>query len=98
MCPAPARPPPRGYGSRPARSSRRRRRHEPRACRGGCPVSRAAPRRLAESLDVLTAGLAPASTLARVQDAWERAVGPAIAAAAHPGAERDGVLTVVCEA
>ena len=61
-------------------------------------MSRAAPRRLAESLDVLTAGLAPASTLARVQDAWERAVGPAIAAAAHPGAERDGVLTVVCEA
>jgi predicted nucleic acid-binding Zn ribbon protein len=33
-----------------------------------------------------------------VQEAWERAVGPAIAGSAHPTAERDGVLTVICEA
>jgi len=46
----------------------------------------------------LTAALAPASTLARVQEVWERAVGPAIAASAHPSAERDGVLSVTCEA
>jgi predicted nucleic acid-binding Zn ribbon protein len=61
-------------------------------------VSRAAPRRLAASLDALTIELAPASTLARVQGVWERAVGPAIAAAARPTVERDGVLTVICDA
>ena len=42
--------------------------------------------------------LAPATTLARVQEIWERAAGPAIAAAARPTAERDGILTVTCEA
>lgn len=61
-------------------------------------MSRAAPRRLAAPLDALRAVLAPASTLARVQEVWERAVGPAIAASARPTAERDGVLTVICEA
>jgi len=61
-------------------------------------VSRTAPRRLAGPLDALTAELAPASTLARVQEVWERTVGPAIAAAARPTAERSGVLTVICEA
>ena len=60
-------------------------------------MSRAAPRPLAAALDVLTATLAPASTLARVQEIWERAVGPAIASSAHPSAERDGVLTVLCD-
>jgi predicted nucleic acid-binding Zn ribbon protein len=61
-------------------------------------VSRTAPRSLATALDGLTATIAPASTLARVQEVWERAVGPAIAASANPTAERDGVLTVICEA
>jgi predicted nucleic acid-binding Zn ribbon protein len=61
-------------------------------------VSRTAPRPLATALDELTAALAPASALARVQEVWERAVGPAIAASAHPIAEREGVLTVACEA
>jgi len=42
--------------------------------------------------------LAPATTLARVQEVWERAAGPAIAAAARPTAERDGALTVTCTA
>ncbi|HYM44842.1 MAG TPA: DUF721 domain-containing protein [Solirubrobacteraceae bacterium] len=60
-------------------------------------MSRAAPRPLAAALDGLTATLAPASTLARVQEVWARAVGPAIASAAHPDAERDGVLKVVCD-
>jgi predicted nucleic acid-binding Zn ribbon protein len=42
--------------------------------------------------------LSPATTLARVQEIWERAAGPAIAAAARPTREREGVLTVSCEA
>jgi len=33
-----------------------------------------------------------------VQTVWERAVGPAIAGSAHPTAEHDGVLTVICDA
>ena len=61
-------------------------------------MSRTAPRGLAPALGELTASLAPATTLARVQGVWERAVGPAVAAAARPAAERDGVLTVTCEA
>lgn len=61
-------------------------------------MSRPAPRPLAAALDVLTGTLAPASTLARVQEVWERAAGPAIAASARPTAERDGVLTVTCAA
>jgi predicted nucleic acid-binding Zn ribbon protein len=61
-------------------------------------VSRPAPRPLGAIVRELTSALAPASTLARAQEVWERAVGPAIAAAAQPTAERDGVLTVTCEA
>ena len=61
-------------------------------------MSRYAPRPLASALHELTGALAPASTLARVQEVWEGAVGSAIAAAARPTAEHDGVLTVTCEA
>jgi predicted nucleic acid-binding Zn ribbon protein len=61
-------------------------------------VSRPAPRALGAALRELTDTLAPASTLARVQEVWEGAVGPAIAASARPTAERDGVLTVTCAA
>lgn len=61
-------------------------------------MSRIAPRRLAMPVQALTAELAPATTLARVQRIWERAVGSAIAASARPSSERDGVLTVICEA
>ncbi|HWY90300.1 MAG TPA: DUF721 domain-containing protein [Solirubrobacteraceae bacterium] len=61
-------------------------------------MSRLAPRPLAAPIEALTAELAPATTLARVQEAWERLVGPAIAGSARPTAERDGVLTVLCEA
>jgi predicted nucleic acid-binding Zn ribbon protein len=60
-------------------------------------LSRLAPRRLSQALEGFTATLAPASTLARVQTCWEAAVGAAIAAAARPVAEREGVLTVRCE-
>jgi predicted nucleic acid-binding Zn ribbon protein len=59
---------------------------------------RIAPRPISTALGALTATLAPATTLARVQEIWERAAGPAIAAEASPTAERDGVLTVTCAA
>jgi predicted nucleic acid-binding Zn ribbon protein len=61
-------------------------------------MSRAAPRSLAGALSELTGALAPATPLARIQEAWPQAAGPAIAAAARPVAEHDGVLTVACEA
>ena len=61
-------------------------------------MSRAAPRSLSIALDEAVGALAPATTLARVQGAWERAAGPAIASAARPTAERAGVLTVTCNA
>lgn len=57
-----------------------------------------APRTLSVALDGLTAAIAPATTLARVQEVWERTVGPAVAAASQPTAERDGVLRVTCSA
>jgi predicted nucleic acid-binding Zn ribbon protein len=61
-------------------------------------VSRLAPRPLSTAIEALASRLAPATTLARVQEVWEQAAGPAIAAAARPSAERDGVLTITCEA
>jgi predicted nucleic acid-binding Zn ribbon protein len=61
-------------------------------------MSRAAPRPLSVALGGLTSRIAPATTLARVQEIWERTVGPSIAAAASPTAERGGVLTVTCAA
>jgi predicted nucleic acid-binding Zn ribbon protein len=59
---------------------------------------RIAPRPLSTALQSFTATLAPATTLARVQELWEGVTGPAIAAAARPTAERGGVLTVTCTA
>jgi predicted nucleic acid-binding Zn ribbon protein len=61
-------------------------------------MSRVAPRPLSLALDAFTVGIAPASTLGRVQEIWERTTGAAIAAAARPTGERDGILTVTCEA
>jgi predicted nucleic acid-binding Zn ribbon protein len=61
-------------------------------------VSRAAPRPLSVAVEGLASTLAPATTLARVQEVWADATGASIAAAARPSAERDGVLTVLCEA
>jgi predicted nucleic acid-binding Zn ribbon protein len=57
-----------------------------------------APRPLSAILPGVTGALAPASTLARVQSVWEQAAGGAIASAARPTGEREGVLTVTCEA
>lgn len=59
-------------------------------------MSRYAPRPLSLALDGLTEALAPATTLARVQQVWEQTVGAAIAAAGLPTSERDGVLTITC--
>jgi predicted nucleic acid-binding Zn ribbon protein len=59
---------------------------------------RTAPRSLSGALRSLTNDLAPATTLARVQEIWERTAGPAIDAAAKPTAEHNGILTVTCEA
>jgi predicted nucleic acid-binding Zn ribbon protein len=61
-------------------------------------MSRAAPRSLSPALEALAQSLAPATTLARVQGVWESAAGPAIATAARPTAEHNGVLTVTCAA
>lgn len=60
-------------------------------------MSRRAPRPLTGAFAALTARLAPASTLAAVQQVWPAAVGPAIAAVAQPSGEADGLLTVRCE-
>lgn len=61
-------------------------------------MSRRAPRAISEALAKLTPVLAPATALARVQEVWPAAAGEAIAAAARPVAEHDGVLTIACEA
>ena len=61
-------------------------------------MSNAAPRLLSTALESLTASLAPTTTLARVQSVWALVAGPAIATAARPTAERDGILTITCEA
>lgn len=59
-------------------------------------MSRRAPRPLALALENLTVALAPATTLARVQRAWEQVVGGVIAGAGRPTAEHNGVLTITC--
>jgi predicted nucleic acid-binding Zn ribbon protein len=61
-------------------------------------MSRSAPRTLANALSGLTESIAPVTPLARIQGIWEKTAGPAIAVAARPTAERNGVLTVTCEA
>jgi predicted nucleic acid-binding Zn ribbon protein len=61
-------------------------------------VRRLAPRPISSVLPAVVDQLAPATLLARVQQAWPAAAGSAIAAAAHPTAEREGVVTVSCEA
>ena len=57
---------------------------------------RLAPRPVGPAVEALAARLAPATLLADVERVWEAAAGPAIAAEAHPVAERDGTLTLRC--
>ncbi len=59
-------------------------------------MSRLAPRPLSFALEGLTAALAPATTLARIQQVWGQVLGERIAEAGTPISEHDGVLTVVC--
>jgi predicted nucleic acid-binding Zn ribbon protein len=59
-------------------------------------MRRRAPRPLAVALAGVTAGLEPASVLARVQGCWRDAVGDTIGAEAEPVSEREGVVTVAC--
>ncbi len=61
-------------------------------------MSRPAPRQLTDAMSRLTSRLAPAGTLARVQEVWPGVVGQTIATSARPTAEREGVLSVLCEA
>jgi predicted nucleic acid-binding Zn ribbon protein len=62
------------------------------------PPTRRSPRPLALALNGLTAALAPATPLGRVQEVWPQAVGAAVAQAATPTSERGGVLSVSCSA
>jgi predicted nucleic acid-binding Zn ribbon protein len=60
-------------------------------------VRRPAPRPLAAILGPVTAAASPKTVLARVQVAWPEVAGPALAGAAAPVAERQGVVTLACE-
>jgi predicted nucleic acid-binding Zn ribbon protein len=60
-------------------------------------MRRRAPRGLAVALAQVTAGLEPATTLARVQGCWADVAGELVATVAQPVSERDGVVTVACE-
>jgi predicted nucleic acid-binding Zn ribbon protein len=58
-------------------------------------VRRLAPRPLADALEPLRRDLAPATTLARVQEAWTSVAGLA-AQEATPVSERAGTVTFAC--
>jgi predicted nucleic acid-binding Zn ribbon protein len=57
---------------------------------------RSAPRPLAGALQEITAEIAPAGALARLQAAWAELAGPVLAAEAEPVSERSGTVTVAC--
>ena len=59
-------------------------------------MRRLAPRGLDAALAEITATLAPATTLARVQACWRDAVGETIGGEAQPVGERDGTVVVAC--
>ncbi len=59
-------------------------------------MSRRAPRPAGWAVESLARSLAPATLLAEVQRIWPQAAGEALAAAARPTAERDGVVTLSC--
>ncbi len=60
-------------------------------------MGRLAPRPASAALEAARRRLAPATPLAAVQDAWSGVVGPQIAAAATPVAERGGAVLIRCE-
>jgi predicted nucleic acid-binding Zn ribbon protein len=51
---------------------------------------------LSDALAEITAGMQPATGIARVQTAWPEAVGPTVAKWAEPVSERGGVVTFAC--
>ena len=59
-------------------------------------MRRLAPRPLSAALDRVAVGLAPPSTLARVQGAWADVAGTAIGDEAEPVSERAGTVTFEC--
>jgi predicted nucleic acid-binding Zn ribbon protein len=59
-------------------------------------VRRLAPRPLSAALDRVTPGLAPPSTLARVQAVWAEVAGPPMRGEAEPVSERAGTVTFEC--
>ena len=60
-------------------------------------MRRLAPRPLAKALAEVVGEARPAGLLATVQSAWPTVAGPALAAAATPVSEREGIVTVACE-
>jgi predicted nucleic acid-binding Zn ribbon protein len=58
---------------------------------------RRAPRSLSFALANVTAGLEPATGVARVQGCWAEAVGGPVAKVSRPVSEQEGVVTVACE-
>jgi predicted nucleic acid-binding Zn ribbon protein len=59
-------------------------------------MGRSSPRPAGLALREAVERSAPRTPLAAAQRVWSDAVGPAIAEAAEPVAERDGVLTIRC--
>jgi predicted nucleic acid-binding Zn ribbon protein len=57
---------------------------------------RAGPRPFVTALERVADQVMPATLLAEVQRAWPEAAGGALATAAEPVSERDGVVTVAC--
>ena len=60
-------------------------------------MGRSMPRPASQALRAALERSAPRTDLAAAQTVWSDAVGEAIAAAAEPVAEQDGVLTVRCQ-
>lgn len=59
-------------------------------------MRRLGPRPLSTALGALRQDLAPATTLASVQQVWADAAGPGVAAEADPVSERAGTVTFAC--
>ena len=59
-------------------------------------MRRPAPRPVGDALEAFRREAAPATVLARVQEAWPGAVGAVMAREAEPVAEHAGRLTVSC--
>ena len=60
-------------------------------------MRRLAPRPISRALEQALPAVQPAGLLAAVQSAWPAVAGEALAAAATPVSERQGVVTVACE-